>query len=1330
MIDFKNILITEYRNILTSSSSSGTISLHDVARYIKGEDNSHIHLIEQARKDGKYNETKSYTVTKYKKAEKVNYYEYVKTTKVKTFGFNVGLAKRKRRIKSQIQTKQLSGLMYFDVDNIFIDVDIDTFKQALHDSGHFLMLWKSFGAKGLGMIVQAEGLDVYNFTNTWYALRDKMSADICAALKQKFPAQCNAYDAQSSIEKEKKGIYFEFDEQTKDTTRLTVGSYDKDLLINENSTIFPAVEDTDVVKRSSSSSSTTSRVVKLNPNYILEDVPDGFKMDYGTPEWLQRMYAHSLIKSMLLKDSNFDINEKGVRLRPTYRFYQNGYSVANQYGVSTDVYMEQLNEAAKDKATTIYEYRDASEVQDIIEHNAKSYEAQHGAWWRLKQSLRYKNVKFIELNKEFEGDERQTNIVLEYLHLEYNNKNVFKLASDELKHFCVKAKEFGLQYPKVAAYLVNNKHKDSIIEYLHEVYCDTNIAFGVRYEYCEQSREALLKRMNHDWGEKGYTFLPAEKYDDEKVLEIFKRAPDIKDGIVLVASIAMSQMWSFDKASEVFFEMYAVNHREQSAYKELICIELEEQRYREGLELLPIPPPKDDEDMKFDQHIILNEDEYLGDYELIDSRNLIIWSDTGTGKTFSVRERIKYENCIVCAPNIALAKQIARDLGVKFIGDGEKKVPKDCSMVVTYASLPYVHRKLSAGHTGKDDVLEDYAIIVDEAHNLVSSSSKDFRLEDMNYLRNTFGRHKRTVLLTGTWLNIYNTEFEEYDIVRCEKKKVTQYEEVFYAHKNFSIASNCAKIYENNPKFKQGVFLNNKKQEGDLGSLVNALERQGIDRKKVCFINSDERANDACQSLIATGRLLNKYSIYIFTSFISEGVNINDFDVSAVHFGSKCHPAEMQQIVARFRRCQPKVYLYTKGNSKAVHNGFKGAREEQTELQNDATEICSDISCMKSRQKLMKFMDIKFLKHDGKGNYHADELEIANHVFNRESAYCNYSSEHRDKKLSVYGWEKTGSYYDGDDFDKKTKKEMKAMSKLAKENIYTAKQEIAEYISKLKEDVPIDEMLSPQGRETLMATSAHPEYLMNSLIMVNTIRRYMAWDSVLSVYLHWHENCNGSTSKMRQILDQVYIAHKANNGEMLSHFDINDCYYKYFVGYMSSRRGGLVDRKLFNKRDILFHHNKAVEHGQNSVVPKTNDVRVALEWMNKIFVITRQADARGSMRYVLDKIRLENEIAYQYNEMKKLHDELLNTEGLTTQFEVGSRVLEIKQNTIISARSEQIRPTSAMECYQLFAKYFSMNVKSRRWCYADDGLRNLFDTLDWKTTNNVLQKDEKLLLAA
>jgi hypothetical protein len=112
--------------------------------------------------------------------------------------------------KKKSDFKAMTGLMYTDKDNLTVD-EINNFKQALMIFPYVIAVWVSFGAKGIGCLINIDGIPEEKFLSAW-----------------------------EQINKE---IGIGFDEKVKSIANMNVLSYDPDIRINYSSTPFPFINE-------------------------------------------------------------------------------------------------------------------------------------------------------------------------------------------------------------------------------------------------------------------------------------------------------------------------------------------------------------------------------------------------------------------------------------------------------------------------------------------------------------------------------------------------------------------------------------------------------------------------------------------------------------------------------------------------------------------------------------------------------------------------------------------------------------------------------------------------------------------------------------------------------------------------------------------------------------------------------------------------------------------------------------------------------------------------------------------------------------------------------
>lgn len=284
--------------------------------------------------------------------------------------------------------------------------------------------------------------------------------------------------------------------------------------------------------------------------------------------------------------------------------------------------------------------------------------------------------------------------------------------------------------------------------------------------------------------------------------------------------------------------------------------------------------------------------------------NYLLDSPTNSGKTstftkFFINEKVKG---LIVVPTQGALEQIESEYReVKLFYEKSKKVKnEDILICTTYASFG----KLS----GLINMRERF-LVVDEFHNAILSSSKEFRNYEMNSILDRLSSFSKVVLMTGTNLKCHHPALSNFKKLKVKYDVDTQkhLQIVYYKSANrWNTVMSHLKQYSS----LQVIYLDDKQESKGLGKLINALKALGYRKDEIQLANSDQKHNEQYQDMILSGKIKEGIKIIIATKIFVEALNLYD-NVSAFHILTPIHGAYMQQLVTRPRHNkQCDVFLY------------------------------------------------------------------------------------------------------------------------------------------------------------------------------------------------------------------------------------------------------------------------------------------------------------------------------------------------------------------------------------------------------------------------------------
>lgn len=416
--------------------------------------------------------------------------------------------------------------------------------------------------------------------------------------------------------------------------------------------------------------------------------------------------------------------------------------------------------------------------------------------------------------------------------------------------------------------------------------------------------------------------------------------------------------------------------------------------------------------------LYLADGQYISDLDFTLSDKTSVIAPTGAGKTTFV-SKLK-DKKIICFPTQSVLEQTADDYkNYKLYYQHVKNtILKGDNVLTTYSSLP----SLIKSHNFD---LHKYVLVIDEEHNFAASSSRGFRLKDMNNISNLLHYFKKVIKLTATPFPTLCPKHKDFDTLRFVRETPRQFNttiKIFTKYKdNFEFISN--NIVEGK---KNIVFLNSSKWEKELGMLSNYLNDDGY---KVCCINSKVKEGVNYEYLLKKQLLPDNYDIYIVTSLINEATNIKNKNIGNMFIlptanGKYAHPISMAQFVGRTRSVLPdNVFVCVKDREKEqITDEIFDVQKEQSGIEFFSKNICKAINTINmidedinTDSKYLKKFKVNFyrqfsnmilpIKEDDKGIFSVDYNNLANITYNQQAQHCGVNNiENLKLELTKYNF--------------------------------------------------------------------------------------------------------------------------------------------------------------------------------------------------------------------------------------------------------------------------------------------------------------------------------------
>ena len=1181
-----------YQNIIKTYSPIHNSSLYDVLSYIK--DNPDKDIIEKARQSGKGDKNLNYPVKVWKRynssdAEKhnkkgryvvqnYNLYDYVKSTKIHCITWSA-LFNKKRSKKT---VDKFTDYIYIDVDDFTVHSKEEV-KRILSSSEfpYTVAVWDSFGGNGVGALVKAKNLTVDNYKSTWTSLYNLL------------------YEVFS----------IKIDKQTKDFTRINVLSYDKNIFIRPEDKIatFYAVEPT--------------------TNYTTLS----FKGDNKIHKSLIKDTLSYLLDKFYFDEGSISVSEN----RLNYYFYQKFYSNVNQWGIELD-YAHKFLLSQTTQYPLLFGYRDDTTIYDIGRNQYDTYSDQFGELLSQVSESNYYDLETIEsINNVYNGN---AEILLEYL-LEILSNKKYDTLNQKNYALTILAKQEGIVKKKLYTFF-KSKNINFDDEAVSKVYGNPNYKFGIKFnfsnDYIEKQRKNFILKYTEN-----------DKYiiiENNKKVESLSFNSDyyLKNRVKYLKQLSKSAVINgVDKSELIQWLNEKIVGDEE--YKEIIVNKVYNYyQYRFGLKL-----KKNVKLNKFESYFNIIEKRELNSNQkfsnsgvnLTKYENLLVWADTGIGKTTHICNDIN-EKRIILVPVIPALLAIEERYGCSVYYEKKKTVKQGDNLIVcSYSSYPKLYNLLKSWKTD----LSEYSLYFDEQHNLAVSSQQSYRGSELNYIIDNMSEFKRRIFLSGTPSLIFHPEIKDYDVIRVtyKTKKEKKYKIVHYTDEFESLNKGLVKGKLNL------IYLQNKKEHGKLGKLLHFLKNKGWDSNKIQLINADRKLEDEFQYLVKHEKINSDIEILITTSIIVEAINILNKNVASLHFLNFENPALLEQMANRTRLKLPEtIYLYKSIKYKASENleGFDVVAL-QNELIKQSKILLQFLNLSKNTanynfveqtaQKLVlkQIFDKNALIRQKNGAYAVDYLSIANIVFEKEKQYAYANEEYLKEYLKQYNWICVEVRYDENYMSQELKDDIKAHQLNKKEEYLEDINLIIDNIEKSGEKY-LDILLS-EDNITVFEQNKYPDIELQLRYKVHYLCRYLSFELAIDKVREYINDWNASDKKWKQFTRQLNICSLHKKGAFINKTTLlkNKSYNKLLDFY-----NYCVDIDKGNTLDELFYFLK-----RNNI--KVADKDAALIYFEQYFMLKPELNGKKQLIYYFKGLNVNLDIfefateVYGWAKYKKVNDE-------------------------------------------------------------------------------------------
>lgn len=258
-----------------------------------------------------------------------------------------------------------------------------------------------------------------------------------------------------------------------------------------------------------------------------------------------------------------------------------------------------------------------------------------------------------------------------------------------------------------------------------------------------------------------------------------------------------------------------------------------------------------------------------------------------------------YNRLLFCTPRLIIQEQIANDLDVDYVLNGNSDLNKltDRHKIITstFNSLHLISDRI----TNKD------LIIVDEAHELLRNFNSRYNVALNPYydktLQTLYNNNCFLVLMSGTPTDTFHELLGLKHIKIIKNKEVKTIVNITYSglktkevayryceHFSKQFAKNCLNV----------IYIKNKK---DCGEIAVYLNEKGFNAKA---LTSDNKSEDVYLKIAENSIIPDKIQFIITTNVISVGTNILNTNIGGIVMINENDPMEIKQFSKRFRNAK------------------------------------------------------------------------------------------------------------------------------------------------------------------------------------------------------------------------------------------------------------------------------------------------------------------------------------------------------------------------------------------------------------------------------------------
>lgn len=1221
--------ISVFKSLDSGSKPIKTISIDEALQIIKNHPKKN--RILAAKKDGKGNQNKIYPKWSKDNKESIpnqrNLYDHVKSTEIQTVAWNCVI--KDSRKKSNIDTP--SGYIYCDVDDFQNLLDSGTCSgigeardyvwNILTDSGlgFIKAVWRSFGGNGFGFLVKTEKLTIDNFKSTWLSLESLFN-----------------------------GFGIRLDAVTKDITRPNVLAYDPEIFVRDDKNLLSYTAVEPIIKN--------LQLVKVEE--MTQDV------------------VFDILSHQLAYSYKFPKNWTGNRLN--YGFYFHFFVAANHKGIDLYKALDFLIQN-EEKYPQLFSYRNVNEVESILRSVESNYAAQSGEMQiEIPEHTPLKDKYTIKrIYQRYEGD---VTLKLDYLCSVLKGK---KPTFDKLVNtITYLAKNTGISSKKLTDFLINKfkgDFNDTYLNIIDEIYRNHTIHYGIVKELTDEAIAERKRSFQEYADNSGYELVKSESFTgklDKKLKNIIDGAKNVfKDLNLNNVTDFLSYIFKKTKGLaiktsdvlEYLEECYGDTDEsranlEANYYPSEVKVKLELNReilrkasfvskevynynpWEFGWRLRKIVTQKTlDSWHNIYQNYTLAFGMHVSDLNLLDIDNKILWGNTNQGKTTWICEHRNTKR-LVLVPVITLLEGIQSHHNATVFYEETKNVSEGDELIVcTYSSFPTLFKIMQKW---KEVKVSDYELFFDEEHNLVTSSNSKFRGFELNSIIDCMHVFKSRTFLTGTLIPVLHPVFKNFQTIRVNWEEVPPkyFKRIRFKNMWFALESKLSR------EGKNVIYLQNKKEEGKLGTLIDYLSLKGWDRERIWCVNADEKDSDHFKRLVNNEWIDDEIDIIICTSVIGEGANIYNKNMKTIHFASHEGIAGCEQFVNRFRKVYDTaehdcmIYWYksieTEDECDSDHVNIVELQKQMIEIaQNqldmfDTAYITGDSVCNKITNKLFSqnmFANSAFFRIKD-GHWTTDFLSIANMAYIEETKYAYKDIEFAKLMLSQYNWQFLGDEIVLENMNENDKKMLDDARASKKETLMEDVLKIMATIQTDGEDLTLDKISDHNVKE--LQLTERPAFEVGLRSKIKYLVNNMSFNDAYNLLLDWVVESKMSEKIWQKITRQinVQIATKLQVFENCT--NITNDFAKSLIDHYKTQK----KKEKEQKSKILLTKLQLTNLVKTRM--KLNITPFDVHEENVIDVLSKYFDVKSyvigdSVKYHLAGIKISNDVINFTNRLKE-----------------------------------------------------------------------------------------------